>query len=121
MTKILYIEDNEDNVYMLTRRLEKKGFEIIVAGDGQQGIVTAKREQPALILMDLSLPVLDGWAATRQLKSMEETKHIPVIALSAHAMEEHRETALVAGCDDFDIKPIEIDRLLGKINALLPQ
>ena len=121
MTKILYVEDNEDNVYMLTRRLKRIGFEIIVAGDGRQGIETAKSEQPALILMDLSLPVLDGWAATRQLKAIEETRHIPVIALSAHAMEEHRETALAAGCDDYDTKPIEFDRLLGKINALLSQ
>lgn len=121
MTKILYVEDNEDNVYMLTRRLKKKGFEILVAGDGRTGVDMAKSEQPALILMDLSLPVLDGWAATTELKGMDETKHIPVIALSAHAMDEHKDKALAAGCDDYDTKPVEIDRLLGKINALLPQ
>ena len=121
MTKILYVEDNEDNVYMLSRRLKKKGFDVAVAGDGRQAIDMAKVEQPALILMDLSLPVLDGWAATAELKAEDDTKHIPVIALSAHAMDEDRDKALAAGCDDYDTKPIEFDRLLGKINALLPQ
>jgi CheY-like chemotaxis protein len=121
MTKILYVEDNEDNVYMLTRRLKKKGFDILIAGDGEQGIALARSEKPALILMDLSLPVLDGWAATSQLKASDETRHIPVIALSAHAMDEHRDKALASGCDDYDTKPVDIDRLLSKIQALLPQ
>ena len=118
MTKILYVEDNEDNVYMLTRRLKRIGIEIIVAGDGRQGIETAKSEQPALILMDLSLPVLDGWAATKQLKTAPETRHIPVIALTAHAMAGDRDKALAAGCDDFDTKPVDLARLLAKIEAL---
>lgn len=119
MTKILYVEDNEDNVYMLSRRLGRKGYEIVVAGDGAQGIEMARAESPALILMDLNLPVLDGWAATRQLKADPATKEIPVIALSAHAMAGDREKALGAGCDDFDTKPIEMSRLLGKITTLL--
>ncbi len=121
MTKILYVEDNEDNVYMLTRRLKRKGFEVVVAGDGQEGIEMVRTESPALVLMDLSLPVLDGWEATRRLKAAPETKHIPIIALSAHAMAGEREKALAAGCDDFDTKPVEFDRLLGKIAALLPE
>ena len=120
MTKILYVEDNEDNVYMLTRRLSRKGYDIIAAGDGAKGIEMARAELPALILMDLSLPVLDGWEATRQLKADPETQNIPVIALTAHAMAGDREKALAAGCDDFDTKPIELDRLLGKMAALLP-
>lgn len=119
MTRILYVEDNEDNVYMLTNRLSRKGFEIIVAGDGAEGVERAKSERPALILMDLSLPVMDGWEATRTLKSLEETRAIPIIALSAHAMQGDRERALAAGCDDFDIKPVEFKRLLAKINDLL--
>ena len=119
MTKILYVEDNEDNVYMLSRRLGRKGYEIVVAGDGAQGVEMARAESPALILMDLNLPVLDGWAATRQLKADPATKEIPVIALSAHAMAGDREKALGAGCDDFDTKPIEMSRLLGKITTLL--
>ncbi len=119
MTKILYVEDNEDNVYMLRRRLGRKGYEIVVAGDGAQGIEMARAESPALILMDLSLPVLDGWEATRRLKADPATKDIPVIALSAHAMAGDREKALSAGCDDFDTKPVEMSRLLGKIAALL--
>jgi CheY-like chemotaxis protein len=121
MTKILYVEDNEDNVYMLTRRLKRKGFEVVVAGNGQEGIEMVGSEAPALVLMDLSLPVLDGWEATRRLKAAPETKDIPIIALSAHAMEGEREKALAAGCDDFDTKPVELDRLLGKIAALLPE
>lgn len=121
MTKILYVEDNEDNVYMLTRRLARKGYEVVVAQDGQEGVDKAKAEQPALILMDLSLPVLDGWQAAGRLKGMAETKDIPVIALSAHAMDEHREGALAAGCDDYDTKPIDFDRLLSKIETLLAQ
>ncbi len=119
MTRILYVEDNEDNVYMLTRRLTKKGFEVITAGDGAAGIERAKADEPALILMDLSLPVMDGWTATRALKADETTRHIPVIALSAHAMEEHRDEALAAGCDDYDTKPVDIARLLSKIEALI--
>ena len=119
MTKILYVEDNEDNIYMLTRRLTRKGFDIITAGDGKEGIARAKAEEPALILMDLSLPVMDGWTATRALKADETTRHIPVIALSAHAMDEHRDQAMEAGCDDYDTKPVDIARLLSKIEALI--
>jgi CheY-like chemotaxis protein len=121
MTRILYVEDNEDNVYMLRRRLERSGFEVTVAGDGEQGVAVARDEQPDLILMDLSLPVLDGWEATRRLKSAEETRAIPVIALSAHAMPGDREKALEAGCDDYDSKPVNLPSLLGKIRALLPE
>ena len=119
MTKILYVEDNEDNIYMLTRRLTRKGFDIITAGDGKEGIARAKAEEPALILMDLSLPVMDGWTATRALTADETTRHIPVIALSAHAMDEHRDQAMEAGCDDYDTKPVDIARLLSKIEALI--
>ncbi len=119
MRKILYVEDNEDNIYMLTQRLERKGYEVIVATNGEQGIEMAQSQRPRLILMDLSLPVLDGWAATRRLKQLPETSPIPVIALSAHAMAEHRERAMAAGCDDFDSKPVNFKRLLGKIEALL--
>ena len=119
MAKILYVEDNEDNVYMLRRRLERAGFEVVVAPDGEQGLAVAHDERPDLILMDLSLPVLDGWQATRRLKGSEETRTIPVIALSAHAMPGDREKALEAGCDDYDTKPVEFPRLLGKIEALL--
>ena len=121
MTKILYIEDNEDNVFMLTHRLSRRGFEVLVAGDGEQGVTRATEDKPALILMDLSLPVLDGWEATRQLKSNPATQNIPVIALSAHAMPGDAEKALAAGCDDYDTKPIEMKRLLSKIAALLPE
>ena len=120
MARILYVEDNEDNVYMLSRRLRRNGHEVIVAGDGEQGVAMARAEAPALILMDLSLPVLDGWQATRRLKAMAETRDIPVIALSAHVMEGDKERALAAGCDDYDVKPIDLPRLLGKIAALLP-
>lgn len=119
MTRILYVEDNEDNVYMLTRRLARRGYEVIVAGDGAQGLAVAQAERPALILMDLSLPVMDGWEATRRLKAAPQTAAIPVIALSAHAMEGDREKALAAGCDDYDTKPVDLTRLLGKIAALL--
>ncbi len=121
MTKILYVEDNEDNVYMLTRQLGRRGYEVVVAGDGEQGVAMARSEAPELILMDLSLPVLDGWEATRRIKAAPETRDIPVIALSAHAMTADREKALEAGCDDFDTKPVELDRLLAKIRALLPE
>ena len=120
MTKILYVEDNDDNIFMLTHRLSKHGYEVVVAGDGEQGVARANDEQPALILMDLSLPVLDGWEATRKLKSDPATQNIPVIALSAHAMPGDAEKALAAGCDDYDTKPIDIKRLLSKISALLP-
>jgi CheY-like chemotaxis protein len=119
VTKILYVEDNDDNVYMLRSRLARAGFTVVVAGDGEQGVAMAAAEAPALILMDLSLPVLDGWEATRRLKAAPETAMIPVIALSAHAMEGERARALAAGCDDFDTKPIDFPRLLDKIRALL--
>ncbi len=118
MTKVLYVEDNDDNVFVLKSRLTRAGFTVIVAGDGAQGVAMAASEQPDLILMDLSLPVLDGWEATRRIKAAPETKHIPVIAITAHAMTGDREKALAAGCDDFDTKPIELPRLLEKICAL---
>jgi CheY-like chemotaxis protein len=121
MTRILYVEDNEDNVYMLTRRLERAGFEVVVASDGEQGVTLARAERPDLILMDLSLPVLDGWEATRRLKAADETRAIPIIALSAHAMPGDREKALEAGCDDYDPKPVKLPGLLAKIRALLPE
>ncbi len=120
MSKILYVEDNEDNIFMLTNRLQRKGYEVIVAKDGAQGVEMARRESPALVLMDLGLPVLDGWEAIRRLKMAPETSAIPIIALSAHAMAADRERAFDAGCDDFDTKPVEMSRLLGKIQALLP-
>jgi CheY-like chemotaxis protein len=120
MPKILYVEDNEDNVYMLKRRLERAGFEVLVAPDGEQGLAVAHDQRPDLILMDLSLPVMDGWEATRRLKGSEETRSIPVIALSAHAMPGDREKALEAGCDEYDAKPVKLPSLLAKIRALLP-
>ena len=120
MTKILYVEDNEDNVYMLKRRLERAGFEVLVAPDGEQGLAMAHDQRPDLILMDLSLPVMDGWEATRRLKGSEATRSIPVIALSAHAMPGDREKALEAGCDEYDAKPVKLPSLLAKIRALLP-
>ncbi len=119
MTKILLVEDNEMNRDMLSRRLARKGYEVAIAIDGQQGIEMARSETPDLILMDMSLPVVDGWEATRQLKSAPETQSIPVIALTAHAMAGDREKAVEAGCNDYDIKPIELPRLLEKIEALL--
>ena len=118
--KILYVEDNEDNVYMLKNRLTRAGFTVLVAVDGGQGVAMAAAEQPDLILMDMSLPVLDGWEATRRIKATPATAHIPVIALTAHAMAGDREQAIAAGCNDFDTKPVEMPRLLGKIRALLP-
>ena len=121
MVRILYVEDNEDNIYMLSSRLRRKGYEVIVATDGEQGVARARSDAPALILMDLSLPVLDGWEATKRLKALAETRDIPVIALSSHAMPGDREAALAAGCDDFDTKPVEFARLLTKIQALLPK
>jgi CheY-like chemotaxis protein len=119
MTKILYVEDNEDNVYMLTRRLTKHGFEVSVAPDGEQGVAMAHAYMPDLILMDLSLPILDGWEAARLLKQAPDTRSIPIIALSAHAMAGDREKALAAGCDDYDDKPIVLERLLTKMRTLL--
>ena len=119
MTTILIVEDNEMNRDMLSRRLEKKGFHIILAFDGQAGIDAAAAHEPDLILMDLSLPVVDGWQATQRLKADVALRQIPVIALSAHAMATDREKALGAGCDDFDTKPIDMPRLMAKIDALL--
>ncbi len=119
MIKVLLIKDNELNRDMLSRRLQRKGYEVIMAVDGQQGVTTARAERPDLILMDMSLPVLDGWEATRRLKAAPATRPIPVIALTAHAMVADRERSLAAGCDDFDTKPVEIERLLGKIARLL--
>ena len=119
MAKILLVEDNEMNRDMLSRRLERRGYEVVVAVDGEEGVARARAELPDLVLMDMSLPVLDGWEATRQLKAAPETKSIPVVALTAHAMAGDREKALEAGCDDFDTKPIDLPRLLGKIESLL--
>ena len=116
--KILLVEDNELNRDMLTRRLKRKGFTVLCAENGQEGIDVAKSKIPDIILMDLSLPVVDGWTAAERLKSNTETESIPIIALTAHAMKGDREKALVAGCDDYDTKPIDFERLLGKINNL---
>ncbi len=121
MAKILLVEDNEMNRDMLSRRLERRGYTIAIAVDGAQGVAMATSENPDLILLDMSLPVLDGWEAARQLKAKPETKAIPIIALTAHAMAGDREKALEAGCDDYDTKPIELPRLLDKIAALLPK
>ena len=119
MTKILYVEDNEDNIYMLSRRLKRKNFDLVIARDGEAGVEAAQTENPDIILMDLSLPVLDGWGATRKLKSDNATKNIPIIALSAHAMEEHKSSAIEAGCNDYDTKPVDFARLLSKIEEQL--
>ena len=119
MAKILLVEDNEMNRDMLSRRLERKGHSISIAIDGAEGLSKARSEAPDLILMDMSLPVIDGWEATRQLKADETTRRIPVIALTAHAMASDERKAREAGCDDFDTKPIELPRLLDKIDALL--
>lgn len=119
MHKILLVEDNEMNRDMLSRRLMRKGFEVVLAVDGQNGVDLACKELPNLILMDMSLPVLDGWEATRRLKAAPSTQHIPIIALTAHAMSSDRDKALEAGCDDYDTKPVDLPRLLGKIGALL--
>ena len=121
MATILLVEDNEMNRDMLSRRLTRRGHRVLIAIDGGQGVQMAKTDGPDLILMDMSLPVLDGWEATRQLKSASETQMIPIIALTAHAMAGDRERALEAGCDDYDTKPIEFTRLLGKIQAFLPE
>jgi len=118
--KILYVEDNEDNIYMLKSRLSRAGYTVIIAIDGAQGVALAASERPDLVLMDLSLPVLDGWEAARRIKAAPETSRIPIIALTAHAMPGDQEKALAAGCDDFDTKPVEMPRLLGKIRALVP-
>jgi CheY-like chemotaxis protein len=118
--KILYVEDNDENIRMLKIRLTRAGYTVLVALDGEQGIAIATAEKPDLILMDLSLPVLDGWEATRRLKAASETSRIPIIALSAHAMAGDREKALESGCEDFDTKPIDFGRLCAKIQALLP-
>jgi CheY-like chemotaxis protein len=119
MPRILLVEDNEMNRDMLARRLARRGYEVAAAIDGEQGVAMARSDAPALILMDMSLPGLDGWEATRQLKAAPDTRGIPVIALTAHAMAGDREKALAAGCDDFDTKPIDFGRLVGKIEALL--
>ncbi|CAH1215682.1 Polar-differentiation response regulator DivK [Paenibacillus allorhizoplanae] len=119
MYKILLVEDNEMNRDMLSRRLIRKGYEVIMATDGQQGVEAARTEAPALILMDMSLPVMDGWQATRLLKASPETQGIPIIALTAHAMASDREMAFEAGCDDFDTKPVDWNRLLEKIQTFL--
>jgi CheY-like chemotaxis protein len=116
--KILYVEDNEDNIFMLKNRLTRAGHTVVIAKDGTQGVAMALSERPDIILMDLSLPVLDGWQATRQIKAAADTKDIPVIALTANAMAGDREKALAAGCDDYDTKPVELPRLLGKIKDL---
>jgi two-component system cell cycle response regulator DivK len=119
MAKVLLVEDNEMNRDMLSRRLMRRGYEVVIAVDGRQGVELAASDKPDLILMDMSLPVMDGWDATRLLKSQQETRAIPVIALTAHAMASDRERAIEAGCDDYDTKPVELPRLLQKIERLL--
>ena len=120
MPKILLVEDNEDNRDMLCRRLQRKGYDVVLAVDGGEGVAMAAREAPDLILMDMSLPVLDGWEATQRIRAAPQTRAIPVIALTAHAMSGDREKSLAAGCDDYDTKPVDLQRLLDKISALLP-
>jgi two-component system cell cycle response regulator DivK len=119
MQRVLLVEDNEMNRDMLSRRLARRGFEVLIAVDGEQGVRLAKSEMPDLILMDMSLPVLDGWGATRQIKAEPSTQSIPLIALTAHAMAGDRDKALEAGCDDYDTKPIELPRLLDKMDRLM--
>jgi two-component system, cell cycle response regulator DivK len=119
MPKVLLVEDNEMNRDMLSRRLIRRGFEVIFAVDGQQGVDLAKSQRPDIILMDMSLPVIDGWEATRRVKSDDATRAVPVIGLTAHAMSGDREKAMEAGCDDYDTKPVELERLIGKIEKLL--
>ena len=119
MSKILLVEDDEMNRDMLSRRLERRGYQVVIAVNGHEGVALAQSHAPDLILMDMSLPVLDGWEATRQLKATPDTRAIPIIALTAHAMSGDREQALEAGCDDYDSKPVEFTRLLGKIQVLL--
>jgi two-component system cell cycle response regulator DivK len=119
MAKVLLVEDNEMNRDMLSRRLIRRGFEVVFAIDGQQGVNLAKSERPDIILMDMSLPVIDGWEATRRVKADDATRNVPVIGLTAHAMSGDRERAIEAGCDDYDTKPVELDRLIGKIEKLI--
>jgi two-component system, cell cycle response regulator DivK len=119
MTRVLLVEDNEMNRDMLSRRLTRRGFEVIFAVNGQQGVELARSERPDIILMDMSLPDLDGWEATRRVKADNATRSVPVIGLTAHAMSGDREKAIKAGCDDYDTKPVELDRLIGKIERLL--
>jgi CheY-like chemotaxis protein len=119
MTKVLLVEDNEMNRDMLSRRLTRRGFDVVFAVDGKKGVVLARSEKPDIILMDMSLPVMDGWEATRCVKADDATRSVPVIGLTAHAMSGDREKAIEAGCDDYDTKPVEIDRLIGKIERLL--
>jgi two-component system, cell cycle response regulator DivK len=119
MPRVLYVEDNEMNRDMLSRRLQRRGFEVLIAGDGEQGVTLAAAEKPDLILMDMSLPVLDGWEATRRIKAAPDTRRIPIIGLTAHAMAADRDKCLEAGCDDYDTKPVELGRLLEKIERLL--
>ncbi len=119
MTRILLVEDNEMNLDMLSRRLQRKGYEVLIAMDGEAGVAMAASERPDLILMDMSLPVLDGWEATRRLRGMPGTAAIPIIALTSHAMAGDREKAMAAGCDDYDTKPVDFERLLRKIELLL--
>jgi CheY-like chemotaxis protein len=119
--RILLVEDNEMNRDMLSRRLVRKGYEIVMAVDGGEGVLMSVSASPELILMDMSLPVIDGWEATRRIKGAPETRHIPIIGLTAHAMAGDREKALEAGCDEYDTKPIELERLIGKIEALRPK
>ncbi|NQZ23116.1 MAG: response regulator [Colwellia sp.] len=119
MMKILYVEDNEDNIYMLSRRLKRKGFEVLIAENGKLGVELCLKEIPDLILMDLSLPVMDGWQAIEIIKNEPTIKHIPIIALSAHAMDQHKQQALEAGADDFDSKPVDLTRLMSKINYFI--
>lgn len=120
MIRVLLVEDNEMNRDMLSRRLQRRGFEVLIAVDGEAGIRMAESEQPDLILMDMSLPLIDGWDATRQIRSNPVTQQIPILALTAHAMDGEREKAIAVGCNDYDTKPVELDRLLKKIEALLP-
>jgi len=119
MTRVLLVEDNEMNRDMLSRRLMRRGFEVIFAVDGQQGVDLARSERPDIILMDMSLPILDGWEATRRVKADNATRSVPVIGLTAHAMSGDREKAIEAGCDDYDTKPVELERLIGKMERLL--
>ena len=119
MVEILYIEDNEDNIYMVSRRLQRKGYEVLIARDGAEGLAQAKSRVPGLILVDLGLPIIDGWEVTRQLREAPETAAVPIIALSAHAMPEDRERAFAAGCDDFFAKPVNFVRLIDRIDVLL--
>jgi CheY-like chemotaxis protein len=119
MSKILLVEDNEANRDMLSRRLMRRGYEVVIAIDGESGLALAGSEAPDLILMDMSLPILDGWEATRRIKAAPATSRVPVIALTAHAMSSDRDRAIEAGCDDYDTKPVELPRLLGKIETLL--